>query len=495
VTEPLLIADQYIDGKPIPGEGELLGVEDPATETEFTSVTTATLDQFDSAIAAARTAFDDGTWPRMPIAERLGWLEGLTAALVEHRDALVELTVRETGSPVSLAQWAQVGMALDHARQLIELYATLPEWEDNELPLDDRITPDGRDVVLSGRRYEPCGVVSVITPYNFPLSTTIWKVISALATGCTVVLRPSPLTPVSGLVFGFAAHEAGLPPGVLNVVAEADAAGAELLTSDPRVDGVSFTGSTAVGRLIAAQAAPTLKRLTLELGGKSVQLYLPDAIDQVVMGACVVFGGHAGQGCSLQTRVLVPDDALDDVVARVSGAAATLPVGDTHDPTTVVGPVISASHRDRIEALVARGVEAGGRITAGGGRPAHLDRGYFLEPTVMVVEDNANPVVQNEVFGPVITVQGFRDVDHAVALANDSEYGLSGGVYTGDLRLGRSIAERIRSGTVQVNRSVAAGAYVPFGGYKQSGIGREKGVAGFRGYQEQKHIALTAPPR
>jgi acyl-CoA reductase-like NAD-dependent aldehyde dehydrogenase len=347
---------------------------------------------------------------------------------------------------------------------------------------------------LSARRYEPGGVVAAITPYNFPLQTNVWKVVSALLTGCTVVLRPSPLTPLSGLVFGLAADEAGLPPGVLNVVVEAGAQGAEMLTSDPRVDCVSFTGSTAVGRKIAAQAAPTLKRLVLELGGKSVQLYLEDALDRAVVGACTVFGGLAGQGCSLQTRMLVPEAHLDGVVEQVAVAAAVLPVGDTHDPATVVGPVISAPHRDRIERMLAEGVAAGGRIETGGGRPAHLDRGYFVEPTVMVVHDNANPVAQQEVFGPVVTVQGYRDLDHAIAIANDSQFGLSGGIYTHDLRVGRSLAERIRTGTVQVNRSVAAGAFVPFGGYKQSGIGRERGIAGFREFQEQKHVVLAAPP-
>jgi acyl-CoA reductase-like NAD-dependent aldehyde dehydrogenase len=281
---------------------------------------------------------------------------------------------------------------------------------------------------------------------------------------------------------------------VLNVVVESGAEGALRLTSDPRVDCVSFTGSTAVGRQIAAQAAPTVKRLVLELGGKSVQLYLPDAVDQVVGGVCTVFGSHAGQACAAQGRVLVPAGEVERVVEQLAGAARTLPVGDPHDPKTIVGPLISAAQRQRVEDLVAEGVAAGARLVAGGGRPAHLERGYYVEPTVLAVDDNANPVAQREVFGPVVTVHGYRDVHHAIEIANDSEYGLSGGVYTADLREGIAVAQRIRTGTVQVNRG-AANAYTPMGGVKQSGIGRERGVAGLREYQEIKHIVVAPKAR
>jgi acyl-CoA reductase-like NAD-dependent aldehyde dehydrogenase len=388
-----------------------------------------------------------------------------------------------------IAEWAQVGMALDQARELPELFATLPEWEHNELPLP-LLLASGKDVIASIRRYEAAGVVAAITPYNFPLQTNVWKVVSALVAGCSVVLRPSPLTPLAALVFGTVAQEAGLPDGVLNVVVEEGSAGAELLTTDPRVDMVSFTGSTAVGRRIAAQAAPTLKRLCLELGGKSVQLYLPDAVDRAVGGACMVMYSHAGQGCVLQGRMLVPQESLDEVVEKVAAAASALPVGDPRDPATLVGPLITAAQRDRVQALVDEGVAAGGRVVTGGGRPPGLDKGHFFEPTVMVVDDNSNPVAQREVFGPVLTVQGYRDLDHAVEIANDTEYGLSGGVYTDDLRAGLDLAGRIRSGTVQVNRP-AANSFTPAGGVKQSGYGRERGVAGLREFQEIKHVVLA----
>lgn len=490
MADHLAIDELFIDGRFVQGAGARLDVEDPAIETAFATAPTADLAQVDAAIAAAHRAFESGPWARTPVADRVTVLERMANALASRRDELVETTIRETGSPVMLAQWAQVGMALDQARQLPELFATLPEWEHNEMPLDAHLGATGADVMMSIRRFEPCGVVAAITPYNFPLQTNVWKVFSALAAGCSVVLRPSPLTPLSALAFGLAAAEAELPPGALNVIVEPGAEGAHLLTTDPRVDCVSFTGSTAVGRQIGAQAATTVKRLILELGGKSVQLYLPDAVDNVVGGVCTVFGSHSGQACAAQGRVLVPHDRVDDVVERLVGAVRALPVGDPHDSKTLVGPLISASQRQRVLDLVDEGITDGARLVTGGGRPAHLDRGYYVEPTVLVVDDNSNPVAQREVFGPVVTVQGYRDIDHAVAIANDSEYGLSGGVYTADLRAGISIAERIRTGTVQINRP-AANAYTPMGGVKQSGVGRERGVAGLREFQEIKHIVVA----
>ncbi|OHV32088.1 MULTISPECIES: aldehyde dehydrogenase family protein [Pseudofrankia] len=492
MADHLSFTQLFIDGLPVDGAAEPLGVEDPATEETFTTVPTASLAQVDAAIEAARRAFERGAWRRQPAGERAAVLARMADVLAGRRAELIETAIRETGSTGLVAQWAQVDMALEHARALPELFATLPEWEHNELPLTESLDPTGRDVVLSIRRYEPCGVVAAITPYNFPLQTSVWKVFSALAAGCSVVLRPSPLTPLTALALGAAAAEAGLPPGLLNVVVEAGSAGAELLTTDQRVDCVSFTGSTDVGRRIAAQAAPTVKRLLLELGGKSVQLYLPDALGpgRLESGVTGVFGSMAGQGCALQTRVLVPSESLADAALRVGDVARSLRVGHPRDPETVVGPVISAAQRERIERLVAAGVDAGGTLVAGGGRPAHLDVGYYVAPTVLLVDDNRNPLAQSEVFGPVVTIQGYDDLDHAVDITNDSEYGLSGGVYTGDLRLGLSLAERIRSGTVQVNRG-AANAYTPMGGVKQSGIGRERGVAGFREYQEIKHVVVS----
>jgi aldehyde dehydrogenase (NAD+) len=483
-----LEADQMvIAGQAVAGGGVPLQVEDPATEEVFATVPTADADQVETAIATARTSFDAGVWADLPRSERLAALGRMAQWLQERREELVETAVREVGAPRSLARLAQVGMALDQARQLPELFGTLPEWEHNEMPLSDLVT--GKDVLLSIRRYEPVGVVTAITPYNFPLQTNIWKVFSALAAGCSVILRPSPLTPLTALALGQAALDADLPAGVLNVVVEEGTAAALRLTSDRRVDCVSFTGSTTVGRQIAAQAAPTVKRMVLELGGKSVQLYLPDGLDRVGTGVATVFASHSGQACTAQSRVLVPHDAVDSALEQIRSILPFLTVGDPSDENTMIGPVISAHQRERIEDLVSAGIKAGAQVIAGGKRPAGLDRGYFFEPTVLRIEDNANPVAQQEVFGPVVTVQGYRDLDEAVAIANDSEYGLGGGVYTADLPAGLNVAHRIRSGTVQVNRS-GASAYTPTGGFKQSGIGRERGVPGLREYQEVKHLVV-----
>ncbi|MDI2128038.1 aldehyde dehydrogenase family protein [Yinghuangia seranimata] len=486
----------YVDGKfvefGVPGTLPL-AVSDPATGAVVAEVVAADGTALvERAVRAARAAFDTGPWPRTTVAERVTVLDRMTDHLDGLRDRLVETAIAEAGAPRTLAEAAQVGLALAQARELTGLAAGLPAWEHNELPLEQHLYAPGK-VRLSIRRYEPVGVVAAITAYNFPLVTNVVKVFPALAAGCTVVLRPSPLTPLAALVLGDAAAAAGLPPGVLNVVAEAGDAGGVLLSTHPDVDLVSFTGSTAVGRRIAAQGAETLKRLVLELGGKSAGLYLPDALAagpaRAVAGAVAMFASHSGQACAAQTRMLVPQDRKAEVLDALRAAAAALPVGDPHERATVLGPLISEAQRDRVAGLVAASVAAGGHLVTGGGVPEGLDRGWYFAPTVLDVDDNANPAAREEVFGPVLSVQGYRDVDEAVAIANDSPYGLSGGVYTDDLAAGMAVAERMRTGTVQINTGCASG-FTPAGGYGQSGLGRERGVAGIRAFQETKHVVV-----
>jgi acyl-CoA reductase-like NAD-dependent aldehyde dehydrogenase len=347
----------------------------------------------------------------------------------------------------------------------------------------------GNRVAASIMRYEPIGVVTAVSAYNFPMWINAWKVFPALLTGNAVILRPSPLTPLTTLVFGEAAEAVGLPPGVLNVVAEAGLEGGQLLTSDPRVDMVTFTGSTAVGRAIMQQASGTLKRLVLELGGKSVQLYLPDAVDRAPAGAASVLAAHAGQGCVLPTRMLVPEDRKAEIVEKAAQIANMLKIGDPTDPEVRVTPVISAAQVERCERYVAAAVEAGATIAAGGKRPAQFDKGFFFEPTVLDVPDNSNPACQDEIFGPVICVLGYRDIDHAVEIANDTIYGLASQVYGSNLAEATAVAERIRAGAVSVNGGTT-GAFASSGGYKQSGIGRERGVEGIRSFQQVKHLSI-----
>ena len=344
-------------------------------------------------------------------------------------------------------------------------------------------------VALSLRRHEPVGVVTAITPYNAALIMGFQKLIPALMAGNSVILRPSPLTPISSLIFGAAADAAGLPPGVLSVVVESGTAGAELLTSHPAVDMVSFTGSTVAGRRILAQAAPTVKRVSLELGGKSAQIYLPDAVHRAAGGAAVVVASTAGQACVAATRMLVPQDRKDEVLQAVSEVYKSIKVGPPTDESAMMGPVISAAQRDRCEQYVKLAEEHGGKVFCGGGRPAGLDRGYYFEPTVLDLPSNANPAAQEEIFGPVIGVLGYRDVDDAVAIANDSIYGLSGQVYGADAAAAVNVARRLRTGAVNVNTSVFS-AYAPSGGYKQSGLGRERGPDGIREFQEVKHMSI-----
>ena len=491
MTDIVASRSPFIDGAFVRGGGNPFTVVDPATEELTAEVESASADQVDAAITAARRAFDDGPWPKMSTDERADGLGRFADALEARRDVLVETVIAEAGCPRVFTEMMQVGMGLASTRDHLKLGRRLPEWEHNELPLSEYVA--GNKVKLSIRRYEPIGVVAAITPSNFPLTTNLWKVIPALVTGCTVVLRPSPLTPLEATVLGDAADEADLPPGVLNVITEQAPTGAQILSTHPGVDLVSFTGSTAVGRMIAEQAAPSMKRLVLELGGKSVQLYLGDALEAgpmpAVGGAYGVFFGHAGQGCSHQTRMLVPQDQKATVLDALGAMASSLKVGDTRDASTIVGPVVSAASRDRIEGLVAHGVDAGGRIVAGGARPSHLERGWYYEPTVVDIDDNANPLAQTEIFGPVITVQGDRDVDEAIAITNDSPYDLSGGIYTNDLNAGLELTGRFRTGTVHVNVG-AASAFTPMGGYKQSGIGRERGVLGIREFQQAKHVVV-----
>jgi aldehyde dehydrogenase (NAD+) len=392
----------------------------------------------------------------------------------------------EAGQPRMMAQGAQVSMGLTLGRQTIDLYQALSHEEANPVPLDDLVR--GK-VALSIRRHEPIGVVSAITPYNGAIIMAFQKLIPALMAGNSVILRPSPLTPLSSLVFGTAADAAGLPAGVLSVVVEDGAEGAELLTTDAAIDMVSFTGSTAVGRQILAQAAPTVKRVSLELGGKSAQIYLDDAIERAGMGAMAVVAMTSGQACVAATRMLVPNERKGEVIEAVCATYGVISVGDPSDPTNLMGPLISAGQRERCERYIALAEEHGAKVAFGGGRPAGLDKGYYVEPTVLDLPDNANPAARDEIFGPVIGILGYDDLDDAVRIANDSPYGLAGQVYSADVAAATSIARRIRAGAVTVNSGLFS-AYAPGGGYKQSGLGRERGTDGIREFQEVKHIAI-----
>lgn len=485
------IRQSYIDGRFVSGEGPALAVHNPYTEEVIAHVETVSLGQAQQAIDAARRSFDAGVWSDLRREERVEAVTAIADYLQGRFEEIAATLTAEAGSSSAMINTAQLATPIQHTRQACDIYMSLPEEEHTPRPLGDVIT--GNRVAVSMMRYEPIGVVTAISAYNFPIWTSMWKVIPALLTGNSVIMRPSPLTPISALVFGEAAEATGLPAGVLNVLVEGGVEGGELLTSHPSVDAVSFTGSTGVGRAIMAQAADTVKRVILELGGKSVQIYLDDAVDRAAMGCTGVFAAHAGQACVAPTRMLVPEERKAEVLENAAGIASMLKVGDPSDPSTIVGPLISAAQRERCEKYVAAAVDAGATVVYGGKRPQDQPHGFFFEPTVLDVPDNSNPAAQDEIFGPVICVLGYRDLDHAVEIANDSIYGLSAQVHGGDLAVATDIAKRIRAGAVMVNGGYS-GAYASSGGYRQSGIGRERGVEGIRSFQQVKHLAVGNPP-
>jgi aldehyde dehydrogenase (NAD+) len=481
----------FIDGAFVTGEGATLAVQDPSTEEVFEELPGLSAGQAEQAILSARQAFDSGVWSDLAAQERVAAMGRFLAALGKRVPQLTDVIMREAGCPRhSPSMMSQIQGPLKISADLLKLYLTLPDTEENPIPLADRVTPYGI-VLQSHRRFTPMGVVSGISAYNFPIMTALMKVIPALVTGNTVVMRPSPFTPLSHLLLGEAAQEAGLPAGVLNVVLESGLEGGQLMSTHEAVDLVSFTGSTGVGSQIMAQAAPTMKRVQLELGGKSAQIFLPDSVAGAAAAVLQVCTAHAGQGCALGTRIFVPEDSKAEVLAQTRALLDGVTVGRADDPETKLGPVISAGQRARCEHFVEAAVAAGGKVIAGGKRPAHLDKGFFFEATALDLPDNANPAAQEEIFGPVVGIIGYRDLDHAVEMANDSRFGLSGYVHGKDNQAAFKVALGIKSGTVNVNAGMAS-AYISSGGQRMSGIGRERGVEGLRTFQSQTNLNLGA---
>ena len=475
-----------IDGKLVPaGSGRVFETVNPATEEVLGTAADAGAEDLDAAIGAARRAFDTGTWATDP-AFRAACIRQLRDALVEAAGELRQTTVAEVGAPVMLTYGAhQDGPIADlsWAADLAESYEWVQDLGESDV------------MGIKSRRYtrrQPAGVVGAITPWNFPHQINLAKLGPALAAGCTVVLKAAPDTPWCATALGqLIAEKTDIPPGVVNVITSTDHGIGAMLSTDPRVDLVSFTGSTATGRAVMRSAADTLKKVFLELGGKSAFI----ALDDEKLGEAMGFAGfsgivHAGQGCALTTRVLIPRSRFDEGVDALAGTMSSLGAGDPTDPGTVCGPVISARQRDRIEGFLTRARDAGATFVTGGGRAR--DKGFFLEPTLVVGVDNTAEIAREEVFGPVLVALPYDSVDQAVEIANDSDYGLSGAVYGADLEAAQAIAARLRTGTVGVNGGIWYGADVPFGGFKQSGIGREMGVAGFEEYTEIQSIAIPA---
>jgi len=478
--EPRLL----IDGELCEAEGQrTYAVVNPATEDEFARAADATMADMERAIAASRRAFDRTDWST-DHELRLRCLRQLHDALVDHVEDLRTLVVTEVGAPVMLTG----GPMLEAPVAMVEWCADLLEgyeWTEDlgEREMMGRVSH--RWVVR-----EPVGVVAAITPYNYPIQISLAKLAPALAAGCTVVLKAAPDTPLSVLALGRLIHDhTDIPPGVVNVISAEHNDVSEMLTTHPDVDMISFTGSTPVGRAIMKAASDTVKKTFLELGGKSAFIVLDDADPGLAaMFAAFTICSHAGQGCAITTRLLVPAEMHDEVVAAAVGVLDGIAFGDPTDPAMMMGPLINARQRDKVDRLVKTAVAEGATL-ARGGNPVD-GKGYFYEPTLLAGVGENDTIAQQEVFGPVLAVISYEGGDdEAVRIANNSEFGLSGAVFGEDIERCRAVARGIRSGTISINGGMYYGPDAPFGGYKQSGIGREMGVAGFEEFLEMKTIA------
>ena len=480
-----------IDGKLVDSEtGRLFDNINPATEEVIGSTADGTPADMERAVAAARNAFDSTDWSRNGDARAAG-LRQLQAALVTEREELRSELVAEVGCPVLSTYGPQLDVPLKEAlawpADMISQFA----WK-RSLPDKDAFgmgTPATREVWK-----EPVGVVGVVTPWNFPLEIILNKIGPILAMGNTLVLKPAPDTPWNATRIGrIIAEQTDIPPGVINIVTSSDHLVGEVLSTSPFVDMVAFTGSTATGRRIMKAAAETLKPTFLELGGKSVYLVLEDPGDiSATVGGSAFIMMHAGQGCAMPTRLLVPNSRYEEAVEIVKVAMEKNKYGDPTDPSVLQGPQVSKRQQERVLGYIEKGKQEGARLVTGGGVPKHLPKGYFVEPTVFADVDNNMTIAQEEIFGPVLSVIGFDDDDEAVRIANDSIYGLSGVVFANDLDRAKNVASRIRTGTLGINGGLWYGADAPFGGYKQSGIGRQCGIEGLEIFTETKTVGWPA---
>jgi len=461
----------YIDGAWVPASGgRTLEVVNPATEEAYARIALGETADVDKAVAAAKRAFE--RFSRTSRKERVELLESVIEVYKKRYDDIAEAISDEMGAPMSFARQAQAAAGLGH---LSEVLRVLRDYEFDEIINETVVTR------------EPVGVCGFITPWNWPLNQIGCKVGPALAAGCTMVLKPSEIAPISAIVFTEVMHEAGVPAGVYNMVNGDGPTVGQALASHPDIDMVSFTGSTRAGIAVAQAAADTVKRVAQELGGKSPNIILPDAdiVRAVTHGTRQCFS-NSGQSCNAPTRMLVPADRQEEAIAVAREVAAATVVGDPRDEGTTIGPVVSKAQFDKIQRLIEQGIAEGARLVAGGpGRPEHLNRGYYVRPTVFADVRNDMTIAREEIFGPVLSILPYRDEEEAIAIANDTIYGLSSYVTSGDLDHARAVARRIRAGMVHINGSPADLA-APFGGYKQSGNGREWGRYGLEDFLEVK---------
>ncbi|WP_236984540.1 MULTISPECIES: aldehyde dehydrogenase family protein [Mycobacterium] len=475
----------FINGKHVDSD-DVDDICDPATEEVAATIARGTPEHVDAAVQAAREAFESGSWSRMSPTDRSAVLAKIADRLGEELDDLVALEIHANGATVRQATGFHIGYAASHLLYFAELAANY-QWE--------RQVPTQAYPTLSTNviRREPLGVCAAIVPWNFPLLLGIWKIGPALAAGNSVVVKPDEKTPLTLLRLCEIAQECGVPDGVLNLVTGPGPTVGARLAEHPDVDKVAFTGSTAVGREIMRLAAGTVKKVSLELGGKGAQILLEDAdLDVAIDGALFGCMLYSGQICESGTRLLVPDDMYDLVVDRLVDRASSLKLGDTTDFDTDVGPVISARQRDRVLGFLDSARRDGAKVVLGGGVPDgdRFRKGYWIEPTIVSEVRNDMEIAREEIFGPVLCVLRYTDEDDAIRQANDSQYGLSAGVWSTDYERAVEIAGRLRAGTIWINNWHQIDPALPFGGYKQSGLGRELGEQSLDEYTETKHVHL-----
>ncbi|HVV35902.1 MAG TPA: aldehyde dehydrogenase [Acidimicrobiales bacterium] len=474
VKDTLFIGGEWVK----PAGTETIDVISPTTEQVIARVPDGTAADIDRAVAAAREAFDHGPWPRMSPAERADVMAALSLQIQTRMQEFADTITAENGCPVSWGVMGQV-FAATMALDFFESHVRTMAFE------EERTGLMGPAIV----RKEPVGVVGAIVPWNVPLFVTMLKLAPALAAGCTVVLKPAPETPVDAYMLAECLTAAGLPKGVVNIVAAGREAG-ERLVVHPDVDKISFTGSTAAGRHIATLCGERLRRVTLELGGKSAAIILDDAdIATSVAGLVPAGMMNNGQACVAQTRILASRNKYDEVVDAMVEAVRALKVGDPMDAATEIGPLVAQRQRDRVMSYLDLGQKEGAKVATGGGRPAGIDKGWFVEPTVFVNVDNQMKIAQEEIFGPVVAVIPYDDVEDAIAIANDSDYGLSGSVWSADAGAALDVARQVRTGTLSINGFILD-FNCPFGGFKSSGLGRELGAEGLGAYLEYKTISF-----
>ncbi|MFJ9249643.1 aldehyde dehydrogenase [Streptomyces sp. NPDC101776] len=453
-----------------------------STEESLGQVPEGAEADIDTAVAAARRAFDEPAgWAHWEPGRRAEVMERLAVAMEKRADGFVERVSSQNGMPATVARQLEAGFPTAILRYYAQLARELQDCET-------------RPALLGGSvevRKNPVGVVAAIAPWNFPQTLTMLKIAPAMAAGCTLVIKPSPETVLDAFLLAEAAEEAEVPAGVINIVPAGREVGAYLV-AHPGVDKVAFTGSTAAGRSIAEVCGRLLRPVTLELGGKSAAIVLDDAdldlakIGQDLFGATLI---NNGQTCFLGTRVLAPSNRYAEVVDVFTALAQSLTIGDALSESTQIGPLATARQRERVESYIAKGRAEGGRVTTGGGRPAQLDRGWFVQPTVFADVDNSATIAQEEIFGPVLSVIPYTDIDDAVRIANDSAYGLGGTVWTSDPDRGAAVARRVQTGTIGINHYLPD-PVAPFGGVKASGLGREFGPEGLAGYLQTQSIYL-----